>query len=82
MAKLHRDLGLEFPVLHDPDNHAAKAWGIFNEDSGKVPHPTAAVIDREGLVRYFRVDEDYKKRPKPEELLNSLKEIESASSLK
>lgn len=65
-------LGLAFPVLVDKDGAAAKAYGVWNEHSGKVPHPAAVIVDREGTVRYVRVDEDYKVRPEPDELIEVL----------
>lgn len=52
--------------LRNP-NHPA-SYGI-------VPHPTALVIDRDGVIRYKRVDVDYKVRPSSEELLEALREL-------
>lgn len=57
-------------MLIDADLAIIQAWGIEN---GKIPHPTAAIIDRSGKLTYFRVDEDYKVRPPTvEELLPAL----------
>ena len=47
-------------------------WGLVNPDNPKVPHPTALVIGSDGVIRYLRVDEDYKVRPSTEELLAAL----------
>ena len=55
--------GFEFPMLVDGGLAVTKAYGILNEDSGEMPHPTAMIVDREGKITYFRVDEDYKVRP-------------------
>ena len=63
LAKLREKLGLGFPTLSDADLATIRGYGILNPKSGKLPHPTALVIDREGVVRYVRVDEDYKQRP-------------------
>ena len=64
--------GLEFPTLMDPDLAVVRSYGVLNEKSPKVPHPTALVIDMSGKITYLRVDEDYSKRPAPEELLEAL----------
>ena len=65
--------GLTMPILLDPDAATIKAYGVYNEGSDRViPHPTALVIDKQGVVRYVRVDEDYKIRPTVEELLEAL----------
>ena len=64
-------------MLMDPDLETINRWGILNEQSGKIPHPTAAIIDRQGKITYLRVDEDYKIRPStPDELLPELKKIQ------
>lgn len=42
---------------------------------GIVPHPTALVIDRDGVIRFKRVDVDYKVRPSAEELLEAVGEL-------
>jgi len=64
--------GLTFPILLDPGNKVSISYGLLNEDNPKVPHPTALVIDTDGIVRYLRVDEDYKVRPSAQELLEAL----------
>ncbi len=64
--------GLEFPILLDTDNAVAISYGLLNESNPVVPHPTAIVIDSEGIIRYLRVDEDYRARPSTEELLDAL----------
>ncbi len=69
------NLGLTFVNLMDPASETIKRYGILNEQQGEIPHPTALVIDRQGIIRYARVDEDYKKRPSNQELLQVLQRI-------
>lgn len=65
--------GLEMPFLLDADAGIIKQYGVYNEESDRViPHPTALVIDKQGVVRFVRVDENYKERPAVEELLHAL----------
>ena len=69
--------GLTFPVLLDPSASTIKAYGLYNADSDReIPHPAAVIIDKKGLVRYVRVDEDYRERPSIEELHDALKRLE------
>jgi len=75
LQALARDQGLELPVLVDADLAAIRAYGVLNEQAGNLPHPTAVVIDKGGVVRYVRVDVDYKVRPAPEELLGALRAL-------
>jgi len=72
LLKLSRDKGLEFPILVDAEAATVKAYGILNTAHGGIPHPTALIIDTDGIVRYVRVDEDYTVRPTPEELFDVL----------
>ena len=67
-------LGLEFPTLMDADLSVAASYGV-RRPKGDLPHPTAVVIDPQGVVRYVRVDENYAKRPQPDELLEALRAI-------
>lgn len=80
LAAMREERGLEFPVLEDPDCEVCRAYGILNEKSGTIPHrtyphPTAVVVDKEGVVRFVRVDVDYKVRPAPEEIFDVLRAL-------
>ena len=76
LRKMEETLGLTFTNLVDADLEVIKAYGVLNETSGTIPHPAALIIDRAGIIRYFRVDEDYKIRPSTEELLTALEKLE------
>ena len=68
--------GLEMPFLLDPEAEVIKAYGVYNEENDRVlPHPTALIIDKQGVVRYVRVDENYRVRPSVEELLQALEGV-------
>jgi peroxiredoxin len=65
--------GLEMPFLLDPGAETIKRYGVYNMESDRViPHPTALIIDKQGVVRYVRVDENYRERPAVEEILQAL----------
>jgi peroxiredoxin len=73
LRELREYEGLAMPFLLDPGAETIKKYGVYNEQSDRViPHPTALIIDKQGVVRYVRVDEDYKIRPSVEELLEAL----------
>ena len=70
---MREESGLTFPLLMDPDLATIKAYGILNEESGKIPHPAAVIVDGTGSVTYVRVDEKFMVRPSTvEELLPAL----------
>ena len=59
-------------MLSDPNLEVITAWGLVNPSSPKVPHPTAVIVDGDGVIRYLRQDVDYKSRPSVDELLGAL----------
>ena len=76
LRELRSGEGLEFPFLLDPDATTIRQYGVFNEESERgIPHPTALIIDKDGIVRFVRVDEDYKLRPSVEELIEALRRV-------
>lgn len=80
LAKLTADLSLEFPVLFDAELEATMAYGLRNMDFPSLPHPAVVLVDKQGMVRYVRVDEDYRHRPPPDELLAAIKALGESDS--
>lgn len=74
--------GFTFPLLHDPDAKTIESYRILRQGERRIPHPTAVVIDAEGIIRYWRVDEDFKVRPTAAELLAALDALNGAPSKK
>jgi peroxiredoxin len=73
LRRLRERDGLQMPFLLDPDAEVIKQYGVYNLESDRVlPHPTALIIDKQGVVRYVRVDENYRERPPVAELLEAL----------
>jgi len=65
------------PFLLDPEAEVIREYGVYNEqDDRSLPHPTALVIDREGIVRYVRIDVTYRERPSVDELVEALASIQ------
>ncbi len=64
--------GFGFPMLTDPGAETIKAYGILNEKNGKIPHPTAVVVDESGCITYLRTDVQYSQRPPIDELLAAI----------
>ncbi len=64
----------------DPGSKTIKRYGILNEEQGEIPHPTAVIVDRQGTIRFLRVDEDFRKRPSNEELLDALRALEATDT--
>lgn len=78
--ELRKGLGLTFTNLMDPDSETIKRYGILDQEHGAIPHPTEIVLDKQGVVRFLRVDEDYRKRPTKQELLDVLRRLPQDTS--
>lgn len=76
LRKFQQEEGLDFPILVDTGNEVSASYGLINEENPVVPHPTTVIIDRQGVIRYLRVDTDYKVRPSVGELLEALDELD------
>ena len=73
---MRKSLGLTIVNLMDPGSETIKRYGVLNEANGEIPHPTALVVDKQGMVVFVRIDEDYRKRPSNEELLQELRQLQ------
>ncbi len=80
LAEFERANGLGFPLLADPGGEVIERYGIRNEKvtDRVLPDPTALVLDREGRVRYKRIDVDYTVRPPAAELIEALKKLQGS----
>jgi len=76
LRKFQQEAGLDFPVLLDTDNRVSASYGLINEANPVVPHPTTVIIDKQSVIRYLRVDTDYKVRPSVGELLEALDQLD------
>lgn len=78
-AQVIRDLGLEFPILSDVDLMAADAYDLRHEGAGPegsdIARPASFLVDRDGVVRWRDVTENYRLRPHPDVVLARLDEI-------
>jgi peroxiredoxin len=88
--------GLEFPMLVDRGNAAAKSFGIAftmpegskmdlskvnGDSSGMLPVPATYVIDTTGKIVYSFVEVDYRKRAEPVEILAAVRSAASAAAM-
>ncbi len=72
---------LEFPVLLDPDAQIIQAWGLLNDMDARgrlIPHPTVAILDDGGVVRYFHTETNYRLRPPTADLVERLRALGGA----
>ncbi|MBI4525269.1 MAG: redoxin domain-containing protein [Deltaproteobacteria bacterium] len=65
----------DFPLLEDRNHRVIDRYGLLNPDGKGWPHPATFIIDKQGIVRWKYIEEDYKKRPSNEQILQALREI-------
>jgi peroxiredoxin len=67
LASVQEKLGAAVTLLADPEGHAVVAFGVLEKFG--LPRAATFLFDREGRVSHRWLAENYRKRPKPEEIL-------------
>ncbi len=71
-------LGLEFPILSDPDLVLTRAMGLVHEKGGMegedIPRPAIFIV-QDGTVRWRSVTDNWRVRIRPEPLLAAVKQV-------
>ena len=71
---------LAFPVLSDTETEAIHAYGVVHEmgdpiNETDIARPATFILDREGRVVWYHLPENWRIRPRPDELLVELAKI-------
>jgi peroxiredoxin Q/BCP len=72
--------GLTFPVLSDTQGEAIEAYGVVHVmgdpiNETDIARPATFIVDREGRVAWRHLPENWRIRPRPDELLEELDRI-------
>ncbi len=62
-----------YVFLSDPDLEVIERYGIRRD--ANLPHPAMVVIDQQGIVQWFYVSENFKKRPSASQLMRVINRI-------
>ena len=80
-AEVVKNLKLEFLILSDPDLVAIDAYGIRHKEAsiegGDVARPAVFILDREGVVRWRDLTENWRVRVRPEQVLEQIRKQEA-----
>jgi glutaredoxin-dependent peroxiredoxin len=68
---LAKKLGLQFPLLSDPDLAVIRRWGVADEENG-IAWPAVYVVARNGRIAWRSLTENYTKRPASQEIIAAL----------
>lgn len=73
--ELAAEHGFDFPLLSDPDAEAARAFGVYHPGAGPgdsdLARP-ATFLFAGGVLRWRDLTDNYRIRPRPQELLDVL----------
>ena len=79
-ADLVKQMGLDFPVLSDPELKAIDAYDLRHKNAvvqGKdVARPGVFIIDGEGIIRWRDLTENYRVRVRPQQVIEQLQVLE------
>ncbi len=68
-------LNLDFPILSDPELEVGDAYDLRHEDAlpGRdVTRPAVFILDREGVVQWRALTENWRVRVRPEQIIEQL----------
>ena len=69
-------LGLEFPIMYDPQAEVVKEYGVFNLLNDGLATPSTFVIDTQGKIRWKYIGVNISDRPSIRSIIRQLKELQ------
>lgn len=73
--KLSQQRGYTFSILSDAQRQVIKRYDLLHAGggpTGDIARPAEFLLDAEGIVRWMNLTEDYRIRPKPEDILATI----------
>jgi peroxiredoxin len=78
--QLAERLHLGYRFVSDPDLAVTRRYGLIHKGGGAngedVPRPTTVVLDRDGVVRWLWVGDNFQVRPDPNDVLRAVRALE------
>jgi len=72
-------LHLGYRFVADPDLAVTRRYGLVHARGGQhgedVPIPTTVVLDRDGVVRWLWISNNFQVRPDPDEVLRAVRAL-------
>ena len=77
-AEVVTQLGLSYRILADVDRRVISAYDLRHAagPSGDIAHSATFVIDKDGVVRWRNLTQNYRIRPRPEEVVAHVAELQ------
>ena len=74
-ASVVERLGLEFPILYDPEAMVVREYGVYNLLRDSLATPSTFVIDKSGDVRWMHIGESRYDHATNQEIIDALLEL-------
>ena len=75
-------LRLGYRFVADPDLAVTRRYGLVHARGGQrgedVPIPTTVVLDRDGVVRWLWISDNFQVRPDPDDVLRAVRALPAA----
>jgi peroxiredoxin len=72
-------LRLAYRFVADPDLAVTRRYGLVHRRGGPggadVPRPATIVLDREGVVRWLSLSDNYQVRPDPDDVVRAVRAL-------
>ena len=72
-------LRLGYRFVADPDLALTRRYGLVHARGGRhgedVPAPTTVVLDRDGIVRWLWIADNFQVRPDPDDVLRAVRAL-------
>jgi peroxiredoxin len=77
--RLANGLHLGYRFLADPDLTVTRSYGLIHRRGGPggvdVPRPATVVLDRDGVVRWLSLSDNYQVRPDPGDVVRAVRAL-------
>ena len=76
---LARKAGYTYPLLSDPNAEVIRRYDLLHKGQGMNGHdvarPAEFLVDRDGIVRWVNLTDDFRVRARPEQILAAAKTL-------
>jgi peroxiredoxin len=77
--RLADGLRLGYRFVADPDLAVTRRYGLIHRRGGPggvdVPRPATVVLDRDGVVRWVSLSQNYQVRPDPQDIVRAVRAL-------
>jgi alkyl hydroperoxide reductase subunit AhpC len=73
--KLLKKITPGYPILSDSSKNTIQDYGVLDKSDRDIALPATFIIDKQGIIRWFKIGESKWDRPDNDQLIRVLTEI-------